>query len=171
MYHSIKWLLVTFFAILLTSHTALAAQKFTSSKVYGDWVLNCSKKDDTKDDAKETCSLQQKMLTEKGAMILSISILKTGNAEERVAVFLLPLGFYIPGGVYITVDSGKPRRLLVNYCTQSGCAAQSPLEKNLFIEMALGNKMKVSMVSGNRSKKLDFALSLRGITAGLKALR
>jgi invasion protein IalB len=171
MSHAKKWLLLLVVAILLPVHTSQAAQQFTRSQAYGNWMLRCAKDDNPKVKSKEKCSLLQNMMTEKGERLLSVNMVSVGKKKAKVAVFTLPLGFYIPDGVQLAVDKGKTRNLAVAFCTQAGCIAQLKMDRKLIKELIDGGKMKLSMVTGNRLKKLEFAISLKGITAGLNAVK
>jgi invasion protein IalB len=173
MFNSLKLLFVLAIAVfMLHFHSAHAAQKFTRSQAFGDWVLKCSKDNDPKaKNSKEKCSLQQSMVNEKRVRVLAVSIVKVAKRAEKLIVFALPLGFYLPDGVKVTVDKGKPRNLLVTNCTQSGCNARISLDKKLSKELYKGEKLKITLFTGDRTKKLDFAVSLKGISGGVKAVK
>ncbi|MBF0358320.1 MAG: invasion associated locus B family protein [Magnetococcales bacterium] len=166
----LRLLVVIFVVALLPYNSSQAAQAFSRSQAFGDWVLNCTKDNDPNVKSTERCSLQQKLITDKGDRLVVINIIKIPDVKEKLALFTLPLGFYIPDGVEITIDSGKPRRLLIAYCVQVGCVAQISLEKKLFKQMSAGKKLKVRLVTHNRAKKLEFIMSLKGISAGIKAV-
>ena len=148
-----------------------AAPQFTRSQAYGDWILKCAKDNNPKAKKSESCSLNQKLVNKNGANVMTINIIKIPKRAEKLAVFLMPLGFYIPDGAKITIDEGKPRRLLITYCVQNGCAAQISLDRRLSKELALGKTMNISLFTRDRAKKLNFAISLKGISAGLKAVK
>jgi invasion protein IalB len=171
MSHSVRLFVILFVFFLLPYHSSEAVQKFTRSQAYGDWVLNCSKESDPEIKTSESCSLHQQVMTEKGARLLSVSIATVSKREEKIASFSLPLGFYIPDGVKITVGKGKTRRLLVTMCTQKGCFAEIILDKELSRELSLGKKLKLALLTGDRVKNLDFSVSLKGISVGLRSVK
>lgn len=147
-----------------------AGQKFTRSQAFDDWVLNCAENDDPKNSGKEHCVLQQRMLTEKGERIMTVNIVMA-EKNDLLAVFTLPLGFFIPDGVKVAVDGAKSRDLEVAFCTQAGCVARIAVDDRFAAEMARGKQLKVAMITGDRTKKLEFPVSLKGISAGLKAIK
>jgi invasion protein IalB len=163
--------LLLFVSAVFCISTSQAAQKFTRSQAYGDWTLNCSKDNNPKTKSKEKCSLQQNIVHKKGSRLLTIKIIKIKKRAEKMAVFAIPLGFYIPDGAKIIIDKGKSRRLLVTHCIPSGCMAQISLSRKLFNELSKGKKMYVGVVTGNRAKKLSFPISLKGISSGLSAIK
>ncbi|MBF0453243.1 MAG: invasion associated locus B family protein [Magnetococcales bacterium] len=172
MFQSFALIFALFFGILLPFQSSHAVPKFTRSQAYGDWVLNCAKDTDPKVEKSESCSLSQKIVTEKGVRILGVNIVNTPAKKRDQAIFSLPLGFYIPDGVKVSVDKGRTRRLLVAFCTQqAGCVAQIELDKKFSRELASGKKMKVTLHTVDRKKQMDFAVSLKGIAAGLRAIK
>ena len=147
-----------------------ATQQSNRNQALGDWLLNCAPGDDP-GKAKERCSLQQQLVTQKGERIVFVKIVKTDDEEKKTAVFVLPLGFYIPDGVEIAIDGRRSRRLLVTLCDQGGCVARIPLDDNLAYEMSAGDKMIISLVLGDRSRKMDFPISMKGFADGIDAVR
>ncbi|MBF0453236.1 MAG: invasion associated locus B family protein [Magnetococcales bacterium] len=171
MSHSVKLLLIVVAVLFLPFHLSHAEQKFTRSQVFGDWVLNCSKNDDPKVKAGESCVLQQKLLTEKGQKIIQMTIGMDNSKKSLAAVLSLPLGFYIPDGVKILIGSGSPQDLLVKTCFQTGCLGEIFIDRRMKKELSVGKSLKIIMVTGDRTKKLEFPMSLKGISEGLKSIK
>ncbi len=171
MFRSIALLSVILCTFLLPIHDAQAAPKFTRSSAYGDWILNCTKDDDPKKKAPERCGLSQKLMNERGNVFLAVNILNVDKAGNKAMLFTIPLGFYLPAGVTATVDNRKARNLLVVFCTQEGCAARLPLDAKLTYELSRGKKMMIRLKSGDQAQNIQMGVSLKGITAGLKAVK
>jgi invasion protein IalB len=156
---------------LLPISPSNGAQKFTRSKVFGDWILQCSKDDSPKSTAKERCNLKQRMLNKKGQVMMQVVVGRIGNQKHLSAVFTLPLGFSIPKGVSISVDKNKPRKLTVNTCLQGGCIAETKINWAMRKEMSAGKQLKVAMTVGGKSQLIELPISLKGISNGIKSIK
>ncbi len=100
----LKFSIILLVFALLPISPSNGAQKFTRSKVFGDWILQCSQNDDPKANAKERCNLKQRLLNEKGQVMMQVVVGRIGNQKNLSAVFTLPLGFSITKGVTMSVD-------------------------------------------------------------------
>jgi|SaaInl8_120m_RNA_FD_contig_41_1139809_length_725_multi_7_in_0_out_0_1 invasion protein IalB len=156
---------------LLPINTSNAAQKFTRSKVFGDWILQCSKNADPKSKAKERCNLQQRLLNKQGQVMMQVVVGRIGNQKYTSGVFTLPLGFSITKGVSISVDKNKPRNLVIKTCLQGGCIADIKITRKLRKELNAGRMMKVAMTVRGQKKLVELPISLKGITNGIKGIR
>lgn len=141
--------------------------EFTTS-AHGDWVLRCPK--DKKAGVENPCTLIQQILPEESkSPIVTILFVRAGNPPGLHAILRLPLGVALPTGVGIQIDKGEVSKWRFNHCEPGGCIAPSKVSAELRKKLQAGNKANISFhaISG---KKVTVPASLRGITAGFKAL-
>jgi invasion protein IalB len=66
------------------------------------------------------------------------------DTHKPVLAIQMPLGLFLPGGVSLKLDDGKPDRLDVQTCDQKGCYIQMPVSNDMLQAMGKGKQMMVS---------------------------
>lgn len=131
-------------------------------KRYRDWAVECRQ-------AAELCVMFQRQVLDNGRTLLLMTVRKTTEHPEPVAILQLPLGVLLQPGVSITVDGGEPRELSYTLCNNDGCVAVFPLDGGM--KEALKQGMTASVVlttADNREITVDVSLS--GFSAALNTL-
>ena len=142
-------------------------RKFTSS-THGDWELLCPKEKDTT--TKQPCRLVQQIVNEETKTpILIIAFGYGGNPTSLHAILRLPIGIALPPGISVQIDKNPDSRWQFNHCEPSSCLVMTKISPELRKRLQAGNKANISFhaIGG---QKVTVPASLRGITAGLKAL-
>nr|VFK21974.1 MAG: Invasion protein IalB, involved in pathogenesis [Candidatus Kentron sp. LPFa]VFK34856.1 MAG: Invasion protein IalB, involved in pathogenesis [Candidatus Kentron sp. LPFa] len=135
---------------------------------YGDWALRCPAKD--KD--KEPCSLSQRILVEvdgKKAPIVFFNFVHTGKPKALHAILRLPLGISLPRGMSLQVDKNSPITGSFSHCDREGCLTVGKITPELRKNLEAGQKAFIVFHTLD-GKPVTVPASLKGITAGLKAL-
>nr|VFJ72572.1 MAG: Invasion protein IalB, involved in pathogenesis [Candidatus Kentron sp. FW] len=169
---------------LLMSFGGVSAKEETKNKniestAHGDWELLCPKGKDKKE--KGPCILAQRIMLEinesKSKLpIVSFQFVHTGKPRALHAILsvslLLEGGVVLAPGVRLEIGDKKKQKPVswpFSHCNTNGCSAASKVPSKLRKQLQAANKVNVSFqtVSG---KTITVPSSLRGITAGLKAL-
>ena len=141
--------------------------KFTSS-TYGDWELLCPKEKDSK--IKQPCRLVQQIVNEETKTpILIIAFGYGGNPASLHAILRLPIGIALPPGISIQIDKNPDSKWQFNHCEPSSCLVMTKISPQLRKRLQAGNKANISFHALG-GQKVTVPASLRGISAGLKAL-
>jgi invasion protein IalB len=141
-------------------------------KVFENWTLKCesAKEPQAPATANQCFIFQNLVLKEGGQRVMHIAIGYLPDNTEPVALLTLPLGISLPPGAALTVDTGEPVRFPIERCEPSGCRAGIKIDAKLLERLQKGNKAEVTFHDGSR-RPIKVPLSLKGITAGLAALR
>jgi invasion protein IalB len=161
--------------LLSPAHPAKAEAKKPSEKAFQDWTLVCQKPEGAD---KELCELRQglvrKAKDEDGKEVdqpLMLAVVGYLPKESKpVVLFTLPLGLVLlPPGLSLQVDEGEAVRFPVQACTRGGCQGALPLSDTLVNGFKSGKEGKLSF-QDLAGKPVTFPVSLKGFTAGFKAL-
>ena len=133
------------------------------------WVHNCEK---AKDTGKQLCRISQNLVVEKGGKqqrLLTVAIRPKQGSLGYAMLFALPHGLHLPSGVEISIDSRKPKKLVIQTSDARGAYTGTNLDSELLASMKQGSKMTVKMVT-NARKKVGLAVKLDGFTAAYDKL-
>jgi len=142
--------------------------EFTSS-THGDWVLRCPKEKTS--ETPQPCTLTQQIIAEKAeSPIATVIFVYGGNPSTLHAILRVPLGVALPPGMKMEIDKGKTHPFNFSHCEPGGCVVTSKISSELRNELESGSKANIGFLS-MVGRKIVVPASLRGITAGLKALK
>ncbi len=131
-----------------------------------DWAVECRPAPESE---AELCVMFQRQVLEDGRTLLLMTVRRTTEHPEPVAILQLPLGVLLQPGVSISVDGGEPRELSYTLCNNDGCIAVFPLDGGMKEALKQGMTAEVLVVTAdNREVTVDVSLS--GFSAALDAL-
>jgi invasion protein IalB len=139
---------------------------------FENWTGKCEVSHDAKGKEKGLqCFIFQNLVLKSGGQrVLHVAIGYLPELKDPVALFTLPLGISLPPGVSLQVDDGEPMRFPVERCETGGCRAGIKLDEQFVKELENGTSAEVIFDDAAR-QPIKVPLSLKGLTAGLKALR
>jgi len=117
------------------------------------------------------CSVEQSIVeTKSRQLLMQIVVHVPPDTRKPVLTVQLPLGLFLPAGVTIRFDEGKPERFDVETCDQKGCYLQIPISNEMLGEMAKGKQMSVTFQ--NLSKQdIGVPVSLAGFTVAYDKIK
>ena len=122
-----------------------------------NWVVSCT---NAANPGQLTCGASQSVvLSETGARLLTVEVVKTGNTTRLALV--LPLGFLLPEGVQVAVDQSEVLAVPVRTCDALGCYSQAELEDAALDALQSGETVTVSL-SNLDGTTLEFNVPLEG---------
>ena len=156
-------------AFLIASLPAAAAvKKPEAGTAFGDWQVEC----ETAADGKPHCFLvQTQLLKENNARLLKMSVGYIGPKGEPVLVALLPLGIDLRAGVVMKLDEGGEAPMTLQQCTQDGCVASKVLDAKELAAFTKAQTLRLGMLPYAGKQSVTMMVSLKGISAGLNALK
>lgn len=156
--------------ILLAAVTpALAAERKPAPGTgFGDWQVECEKAAD----GQSRCFLTQtQLLKDSNVRLLKMSLGYIGAKGEPVLVALLPLGLDLRAGVVMRLDDGGEAPLPFQQCVQDGCIASARLDAKGLTAFMKAKTLRLGVMPYAGAQSVTMVISLKGVAAGLEALR
>ena len=156
--------------LLATAAHAKDEPKKPTQKNFQDWTLVCQKPEKAD---KDVCVLGQTLVSkdkesDKERPLMRVETVITNTGESGM-IFALPLGFFLPQGLSLQVDEGEAKRFPVEVCVPDGCRAALATNDDLLKALRSGSQAKLTFYA-NPQKPVTFPVSLKGFSAGYKAL-
>ena len=157
--------------LLATAAHAKDEPKKPTQKNFQDWTLVCQKPEKAD---KDVCVLVQTLVSkdkdsDKERPLMRVETVITNTGESGM-IFALPLGFFLPQGLSLQVDEGEAKRFPVEVCVPDGCRAALATNDDLLKALRSGSQAKLTFYA-NPQKPVTFPVSLKGFSAGYKALQ
>ena len=140
----------------------------SSGKQFNDWTIRCQK-----NEAGEVlgCEAFQRLsVRDTGQRFLELAVGYPEGGETPLAIFVLPLGLWLPPGMDFQIDDGDPLKTPIQRCIQGGCLVQLPLSAELLAEMKQGEQLAIQ-VYRQKDDPIAVPISLIGFTAALKEIQ
>jgi invasion protein IalB len=113
---------------------------------YGDWQKFCF---DTPGSNNTVCRTSISGTWDTGQSAVRADLVeREGESKARLQLFL-PVGLYLPGGVKVTVDQGKPYQLPYVWCMTNTCIAGSVADPQLIRDMETGEILTLEIVDSS----------------------
>jgi invasion protein IalB len=111
------------------------------AKPQSGWISRCVS--ETRTTAVD-CSVEQTaVVTQTGQLVASVAVRVPHDTRQPVMVIQVPVGLFLPAGVNIQVDEGKPLTFALQTCDLKGCYAGAPLPAETLAAMKTGKKLMV----------------------------
>ena len=112
---------------------------------YGDWQKFCFKTPGTNMVCRTTISGN----FETGQSAVRADLIeRQGENKARLQLFL-PVGMYLPAGIKLTVDQGKPHPIPYVWCMTNTCIAGNAVDAGLIRELEKGQKLQIEIVDSS----------------------
>jgi len=140
-----------------------------SGDTFGDWLADCPK---TADGKTLPCRMVQvqnnKLANGKTVKIIKTAIIPLSKGRK---LFLghLPLGYFVLGGVALSIDEGEPTQMALQRCIPQGCETAAEITPQLEAALRKGKAGKIRFRLGQKHAYLPF--SLTGISKALDAMK
>jgi len=132
---------------------------------HGDWALQCP-------GDKKPCTLSQRILVEikeTKTPIVVVTFIYAGEPNALHAILRLPLGIALAHGMGLQIDENPSVTWGISHCDREGCLTMGKISPELRKSLESGEKANVIFHTLD-GKAITVPASLKGITAGLKAL-
>jgi invasion protein IalB len=147
--------------------TAPASAQGAVKSVHKDWQIRC----DTPPGAKsEQCALIQSVTAEDRANVgLTVIVLKTADAKNRLMRVVAPLGVLLPSGLGLKIDTNDVGRAGFVRCLPNGCIAEVVMDDELIKKLRTG-KSATFIIFQTPEEGIGFPMSLNGFGEGYDKL-
>ena len=150
----------------ISTNSATNPSAKTSEAQFKDWASRCV---ETAEKVKVCFIFQNLLLSTNKQRLLNVRVGRFSKDKTLTALFTLPLGVSLPGGVSLKIDDRKKIRIRYERCDKSGCLAPLTLRDEQVKAFQTGLKAQVAFFD-IRGREISIPVSLLGFTAGLKSL-
>jgi invasion protein IalB len=92
------------------------------------------------------CSLEQTVVvTSSGQLLASVVLRVAADTRQPVMLIQVPVGLYLPAGVTLQIDDGKPLPLALQTCDLKGCYTGMPVAAETIAAMKSGKLFKIAV--------------------------
>lgn len=112
---------------------------------YGDWQKFCFKTTGTN----QVCRTSISGNFDTGQSAVRVDLIeREGEGKARLQIFV-PVGMYLPSGVKLIVDQGKPNPIPYVWCLTNTCIAADVADAVLIRDMERGLKLRLEVVDSS----------------------
>lgn len=134
---------------------------------FGAWELLCA----PGSSPSPACRLTQKLVAaDKGEPVFLTTILPASKKGSHVGILSAPSGGYLPPGMELRIDGGKPFKVLFETCNAMGCHGGFELGGRVLKELSGGKLLSVRLWT-SKSSPVDVKINLEGFGKGFAALK
>jgi invasion protein IalB len=107
------------------------------------------------------CEVEQSLyVTKTGQLVASVNVKLPPETRQPVMMIQLPVGLFLPAGVNLQIDKGRPQPLAIQTCDLKGCYAATTLSPDLLGSIKSGKRLAVVFQNLNKENvTLGFVLS------------
>lgn len=158
-------------ALVFSAIMPASAQTAANGALFDDWQLTCR----AEAVGQTACALVQTLVAnDSDTFLAEVGLNLVTNDDGTAGIVMVlrtPSGMLLPARPAFRVgEAGEPRALTWRTCAGDACTAVLPLTQGDLTDLRAGASMIVGYQPINRDGPVAFAVSLRGVTAGLAAL-
>jgi invasion protein IalB len=106
------------------------------------WLARCGS--ESRQAALE-CALEQTVyLSKTGQLIAAVTIRVPADTRQPALAVQVPVGLYLPAGVSLQIDDGKPLALVLQTCDLKGCYAATPVSPEMLAALKAGKTLSIT---------------------------
>jgi invasion protein IalB len=79
-----------------------------------------------------------------GQFVAAVAVRMRPEAQDPVITVRVPVGLYLPAGLNMTVDNGKPQPIPLQTCDQQGCYGETPLSASFLAALKGGKRLALT---------------------------
>ncbi len=107
-----------------------------------DWVSRCAS--DGRQGALECAVEQTVYLSKTGQLVAAVTVRVPSDTHQPSMGIQVPVGLYLPAGVSVKVDDGKPLALVLQTCDLKGCYAATQVSPELLAQLKAGKTLTIT---------------------------
>jgi invasion protein IalB len=108
----------------------------------GGWVAKCVS--ESRQSPVE-CSMEQTVvLTNTGQLVASVLVRVPTDTHQPVMMIQVPVGLFLPAGLNLQIDDGKPQPVPLQTCDLKGCYAGMQISPELVASLKSGKKLTMT---------------------------
>lgn len=131
------------------------------------WLVSCS---NTAADGGLRCAMSQSVIiTQTGQRLLTVSIRKEPESDVSTMLLTLPVGFFLPEGVAMSIDDELAEQLPVQTCDGGGCYAGLGISQEVLDRLYSGGKLSF-MIKDLQQNAINIDATLEGFSAAFERL-
>jgi invasion protein IalB len=108
----------------------------------GGWVAKCVS--ESRQSPVE-CSMEQTVvLTNTGQLVASVLVRVPNDTHQPVMMIQVPVGLFLPAGLNLQIDEGKPQPVPLQTCDLKGCYAGMQITPELIASLKAGKRLTMT---------------------------
>jgi invasion protein IalB len=108
----------------------------------GGWVAKCVS--ESRQSPIE-CSMEQTVvLTNTGQLVASVLVRVPTDTHQPVMMIQVPVGLFLPAGLNLQIDEGKPQPVPLQTCDVKGCYAGMQISPELIASLKTGKRLTMT---------------------------
>ncbi len=108
----------------------------------GGWVAKCLS--ESRQSPVE-CSMEQTVvLTNTGQLVASVLVRVPNDTHQPVMMIQVPVGLFLPAGLNLQIDDGKPQPVPLQTCDLKGCYAGMQMSPELIASLKAGKRLTMT---------------------------
>lgn len=145
------------FVACLAASSALAQQQTNVPAAGSDWRVECTNNGKALD-----CRVFTEVIEQKSRQIITtLTVRYPQETKKPVMMIQVPLGVLVTKPITVGIDNGQPEQLMIQTCTQSGCAAGNQVPDSVIASMSSGKQLKIVFYNVN-SQPVTVTMPLAG---------
>lgn len=141
------------------SAAAVPSSGWTTT-AFGDWLVRCPGSQTMEGGCQLLPDLEKAAIS---PAQFGLVISRQDKTQSRFAVMTVPEGVYLASGVELSIDGGRPYKILYEVCRQGSCHAGFKLTGAVVSAFKRGAKA-TARVWLSQDRVVEFSLSLIGFT-------
>jgi invasion protein IalB len=118
------------------------ASPTSSPPAGGGWVSKCVSESRQ---SPVDCSMEQTVvLTNTGQLVASLLVRVPTDTRQPVMMIQVPVGLYLPAGLSLRIDDGKPQPVPLQTCDLKGCYAGMQVSPELIAALNAGKRLTMT---------------------------
>jgi invasion protein IalB len=106
-----------------------------------EWVSRCAS--EARAGALECVIEQTVFLSKTGQLVAAVTIRVPADTRQPGLAVQVPVGLFLPAGVGLQIDDGKPLALALQTCDLKGCYAATPVSAELLASLRSGKTLTI----------------------------
>jgi invasion protein IalB len=113
-----------------------------------EWVSRCAS--EARGGALECAIEQTVFLSKTGQLVAAVTIRVPADTRQPSLAIQVPVGLYLPAGVSLQIDEGKPLALVLQTCDLKGCYAATPVSPEMLAALKSGKTLIITFQNLNK---------------------
>lgn len=105
------------------------------------WVSRCTS--EARGSTVECAMEQSAVLANTGQLVTSVTVRVPSDSHQPLLMIQVPIGLYLPAGLYLQIDKNKPELLPLQTCDLKGCYAGTQISAELLASLKAGKQLAV----------------------------
>jgi invasion protein IalB len=133
-----------------------------------EWVSRCAS--EGRQDALDCLVEQTAFLSKTGQLVTAVAIRVPAETRQPIMNIQVPVGLFLPAGIGLRIDDGKPLSLALQTCDLKGCYAATPVSPEMLAALKAGKELTITFQNLTK-EAITVPLQLTGFAAAYQRIQ